>query len=317
VSGGLLGSQDVVVIGGSFAGLSAAVYLARTRRPVCVVDAGSPRNRFASASHGFLSRDGSDPAAMLMTARQQLACYPSATVVNDEAIGVHASESGFAVALRSGALVHGRKLVLAFGVSDVLPELPGLAERWGKTVLHCPYCHGYEFAEKRQAVLYLGPRSIHQALLIADWGPTTLLMNGAAMPDEASRQRLARRGVRIEPGAVAALVGDGSALSGAAMLDGQTLAFDVLYVSTFTRLNSDAAERLGCAVDEGPLGPIVRTDVNRLTTVEGVFAAGDIARAPHSVTWAAADGVTAGIAAHQALVHAATLPGDHTNSQNS
>jgi len=213
------------------------------------------------------------------------------------------------VHLRSGAAVRGRKLVLAFGVSDLLPEVPGLAERWGKTVLHCPYCHGYEFAEQRQAVLYLGPRSIHQALLIADWGPTTLLLNGSAVPDEASQQRLARRGVKIEPRAVAALIGEGSALSGATMVDGQALAFDVLYVSTLTRLNSDAAERLGCAVDDGPLGPIVRTDPNRMTTVEGVYAAGDIARAPHSVTWAAADGVTAGIAAHQALVHAATLAG--------
>ena len=294
--------HDALVIGGSFAGLSAATYVARTRRPVCVIDAGLPRNRFASQSHGFLSRDGSDPAVLLDTAREQLARYPNAARIKEIAVDAHAIEGGFLVQLESGESVRGRKLVLATGVSDSLPKVAGLAERWGSSVLHCPYCHGYEFANRTHAVLYLAERSLHQALLIADWGPTTLLMNGAAMPDSASLRRLQQRGVAIEPRAISSLVGAVGHLSGASLEDGRLLRFDVLYVSTSTVLNGALAQRLGCTIDDGPLGPIVRTDSNRMTTIQGVYAAGDIARAPHSVSWAAADGVTAGIAAHQALV---------------
>ncbi|QRE74892.1 NAD(P)/FAD-dependent oxidoreductase [Methylobacterium aquaticum] len=291
---------DVIVVGGSFAGLAAAIYIARGRRSVCVVDAGSPRNRFAAASHGFLGQDGSDPRTMLAQARGQLAAYPQATIVEGQAVDIRAGRD-FTVTLSSGQTLDAARLVLAYGITDVLPEIQGLAERWGKSVLHCPYCHGYEFADGKLGVLAVSPLSAHQALLIAEWGPTTLYLNGGDMPDEATCARLARRGVGIEPAPVAALLGEGGTLTGLRLADGRMAAIDALYLAPRTRMNSPLAERLGCALDEGPVGPVIRTDAAKLTTVAGVYAAGDIARAPHSVSWAVADGVTAGISVHQSL----------------
>jgi thioredoxin reductase len=294
---------DAVVVGGSFAGLSAAMYIARARRSVCVVDTGSPRNRFAAHSHGFFSQDGSAPGAMLATARSQVAAYPTVTFVEGEAIGAASEPDGFSVELATGEVLEGTRLVLAFGISDELPAIPGLAERWGRSVLHCPYCHGYEFGGQRLGVLYVSPTSLHQALLIPEWGPTTLYLNGGAEPDQATLARLRERGVCIEPAPVRALHGDGMQLSAIELADGRLSAVDALYLGPRTRLNSQIARQLGCETEEGPFGSFVRTDAAKMTTVSGVYAAGDIARpAAHSVTLASADGVTAAMAVHRSLI---------------
>lgn len=293
---------DAIIVGGSFAGLSAALYIARARRRVCVIDAGAPRNRFADASHGFFAQDGENPLAMIAAARAQLAGYPNASFVAREAASARAAGGGFAVSLAGGQRLEASKLVLAFGISDILPDLPGLAERWGASVLHCPYCHGFEFAGRGLGVLFAGPKSLHQAELIAEWGPTTLFLNGNPAPDAEARARLAARKIGIETGPVRALAGEGRALSALAMADGRTIPLEALFVGPRYRLNSPLAEQLGCAVDEGMLGPTIRTDAMKETTVPGVYAAGDAARFPHSVAWASADGVTAGVSLHQTLV---------------
>ena len=293
--------HDAVIVGGAFAGLAAATYLARARRRVCVIDAGRPRNRFAAASHGFLGSDGSEPASILARARTQLAAYPGITFIAGEATDATARGDGFTVALANGEEIAARKAILAFGLRDMLEPIPGLQERWGRTVLHCPYCHGFEFSDRPLGVLFRTPMSVHQACLVAEWGPTTLFLNGAELaPDDATR--LARHGVSIEPGRVARLVGDGSALAGLEFEEGRVRPVDALYVAPQSCLSSPIAERLGVAIDEGPIGPIVRTDADRMTSVPGLYAAGDIARAPHSVSWAVADGVTAGTSLHRALV---------------
>jgi thioredoxin reductase len=294
--------HDAIVVGGSFAGLSAAIHIARARRSVCVVDARSPRNRFAEASHGFFGQDGNEPLAMIARARSQLQSYPSVRSVAGEAITAQAIDGGFTVMLDDGETLTAVKLVLAFGISDVLPDLPGMAERWGKSVLHCPYCHGFEYSGEQQGVLQTMPMSAHQALLIADWGPTTLYLNGADVPDADTRAKLAHRGVTIEPGRIVALQGEGAGLSSLLLDDGRETPIDALYLAPRTRLNSSIAEQLGCALDDGPFGPIIRTDPAKLTSVPGVYAAGDAARAPHNASWAAADGVTAGVSLHQSLV---------------
>src|SRR5688572_15196043 len=162
--------HDVIVVGGSFAGLSAAMQLGRARRRVLVVDAGRPRNRFAHSSHGFLGQDGRSPAEILETFRQQVLAYPTVELRQDEASDARdAGDGGFVVELGSGGSVRARRLVLATGVVDELPAVPGLAERWGVTVLHCPYCHGYEVADTRLGVLATGEGSMHHALLLPDW----------------------------------------------------------------------------------------------------------------------------------------------------
>ncbi len=176
--------HDVIIVGGSFAGLSAAMYLARARKRVCVLDTGEPRNRFAARSHGFFAQDGSEPQVMLETMRRQVAAYPTVHFLQDAAVDAQAEDGMFSVALRSGALLTGKRLLLAFGISDEMPKTPGLAERWGTSVLHCPYCHGYEFADRQLGVLNTSPMSHHQAVLIGEWGPTTLYLDGGELDRE-------------------------------------------------------------------------------------------------------------------------------------
>lgn len=294
--------HDAIVIGGSFAGLSAALHIARARRSVCIIDKGSPRNRFADASHGVFGQDGLDPQAMIAAARAQVERYPTVRMVAGEACAARAVDGGFEVTLKGGATATASKLVLAFGIADVLPELPGLAERWGRSVLHCPYCHGFEYAGGRLGVLQAMPMSAHQALLVADWGPTTLYLNGGEAPDGDALAKLARRGVTVEPARIIALQGENAALSSLLLEGGREAAIDALYVAPRSRLNSPIAAQLGCAFDDGPFGAVIRTDATKLTSVPGVYAAGDIARVPHNASWAAADGITAGTSLHQALI---------------
>jgi thioredoxin reductase len=198
--------------------------------------------------------------------------------------------------------VESARLVLAFGISDELPAITGLPERWGRSVLHCPYCHGFEFSGRRLGVLNMSPRSVHQAMLIAEWGPTTLYLNGAAEPDDTSLAELSKRNVVIERAHVRALQGEGTGLSSIEFVDGRSSGIDALYIGPPTRLNSGIAEQLGCELEPGAFGNIIRTDDQRMTTVPDVYAAGDITRAVHNATWASADGVTAGTAVHRSLV---------------
>lgn len=292
--------HDVVVIGGSFAGLAAATYLARARRSVCVIDERKPRNRFAEASHGFLGSDGSDPMAILAKARDQLAAYPTVRMVEARASAAHSQPSGFDIFV-GDEVISASKAILAFGLRDDLPSIPGLQGRWGKTVLHCPYCHGFEFGDRQLGVLYRTPMSVHQARMVAEWGPTTLYLNGAEL-DRDSAAMLAERGVELESARLKRLVGDGTSLSAVELEDGRMTPVDALYVAPESCLSSPIAEQLGATIDEGLLGPLIRTDADKMTTVPGLYAAGDISRALHSVSWAVADGVTAGTSAHRSLV---------------
>jgi thioredoxin reductase len=294
-------NYDTIVVGGSFAGLSAALYLARARRSVLVLDTGAPRNRFAAASHGFFAQDGNDPKAMLETMRGQVAAYPTVHFRDQKAVDADRHGDAFRVTLADGKSVFGTKLLLAFGVTDVLPDIPGIAERWGQTVIHCPYCHGYEFREKRLGVLNLSPVSVHQASLIPEWGPTTFFLNGGTIDAETSAT-LERRGVVVEPEPVEGLVGEGTSLSAVRLRSGIERPLDALFIGPANRLNSDIAERLGCAIEHGPLGSVVIVDDMKATNVSGVYAAGDITRMGHTVTFACADGVMGALAIHRSLV---------------
>ena len=305
-------TYDAVVVGGSFAGLAAALQLARARRRVLVVDAGRPRNRFARTSHGFLGQDGRPPGLILDTARKQLLAYPTAECRPGEVAAGRVHEAGTELTLASGEAVVARRLVLATGVIDELPPLPGLRERWGVTVLHCPYCHGYEVAGRRLGVLATSELSIHQALLVPDWSDdVTLFTNDVLSLDADQRAALASRRVRVCERPVVDLLGDVQELTGVRLQDGEVIPVDALFIGPRTRLASPLAEQLGCELYDGPLGPVIRTDERKETTVRGVYAAGDAARFPHTVSYAVADGVTAGIAAHQslALPAPASVPG--------
>lgn len=295
-------TYDAIVVGGSFAGLSAAMQLARARKRILVVDAGQPRNRFAAAAHGFLGQDGVKPAAIMREGLRQLSAYSTVDFAQGLALSADGALDDFALKLEDGQSVAARRLVLATGVRDELPNMPGLAERWGTSILHCPYCHGYEVGGGPLGVIANGPHAALKALLISDWGPVTLFTQGEPDLDAQMLPRLQARGVTIEPAPIAELVGEAPALSAARLADGRVVPLSAAFVAPRTHMASPLAAQLGCEFEEGPSGPFLKLDQWKQTTVPGVYAGGDVAAAMHNATLASASGVLAGIGAHQSLL---------------
>lgn len=290
--------HDVIVIGGSYAGMAAALQLLRARRSVLIIDAGLRRNRFASHSHGFLGQDGVDPAEIADVARRQLEAYPTLAWIDGTAETATGKKDAFIVATAEGGRHEGRRLLFAIGVSDALPPIEGMAERWGRSVHHCPYCHGYELNRGRIGVIAAGPMSMHHAQLIPEWGEVTFFANDAVTLDAAMRGDLHGRGVTIEETPIARLDGHAEVL----LTDGRSLSFAGLFTATRNAPATPIASSLGCEVEETPFGIQIRTDAMKETSIPGAFACGDAVRVPHSVSLAVGDGAWAGAQLHRSLV---------------
>lgn len=290
---------DVAIIGGSYAGMTAALQLARGRRKVLVVDAGQRRNRYASHAHGILGQDGRPPADIAGDGRKQLLRYPNVTWVDAKVESAEQRSALFCLRTHQGASYEAARLILATGVQDQLPDVPGLKERWGSAVFHCPYCHGYELEQAPLGVLAVGELSMHHALMLPDWGPTTFFLNNTFDPTAEQLRQLALRKVTIERTAVAGVTGERATVE---LQDGRAIALAGLFVATRLEHPTPLAQQLGCAFEETPLGCIIQTDAMQATSVPGVFACGDSARAAGSVTFAMADGAMAGAATHRSLM---------------
>ncbi|ANW05802.1 NAD(P)/FAD-dependent oxidoreductase [Bradyrhizobium icense] len=288
---------DVIIIGGSFAGLSAALQLGRARRTVLVIDAGQRRNRFASVAHGFLGRDGVAPGEIIAEATSQLTRYVTVTTLKGSASKAERTEEGFCIETHDDTF-HGKRLILAGGVVDILPDIPGLADRWGSSIFHCPYCHGYELERGLVGVLATSAISMHHALMLPDWGPTTLLVNDSFVPDETQLSALARRGVSAEEGRVRRIFGERPTVE---LANGRTIEFAGIFTASRT-MGGPLAEQLGCELKDGPLGKFIGVDEQQQTSVPGVFACGDVARAAGSIALAVSNGTMAGVAAHRSLI---------------
>jgi thioredoxin reductase len=294
--------QDVIIIGGSFAGLSAAMQLVRGQRKVTVVDAGKPRNRFAKYSHGFFGLDGQAPKAIKQKTWQQLLEYETATIIDAEAINVEKTGDGFTIQLSNQSQLSAKKLILATGLQDILPDIKGIKSRWGKTVVHCPYCHGYELRNRSLGVIATGPMSLHQAGMIPDWGVTTYFSQGEHFPDTEQKIFLQQRGVRFEDTPVIEVLGEGTDISAVKLADGRVIEVKGLYVGPKTQMASSIPKQLGCEFTQGPMGEIVITDDFKQTSIKGVFAAGDIVNPMQNATFASASGVMAGVGVHHQLI---------------
>lgn len=301
-------TYDIIILGGSFAGQSAALQLGRARRRVLLIDSGRPRNRFARSSHGFLGQDGMPPAQVIATAARQLSAYETVELRRDEAVDAAIGPDGFRVALADGRTETARCLIIATGTRDILPAIPGLAERWGISVLHCPYCHGYELNRSPIGVLAAGPLAFHHAMLLPDWGPTTLFTQAAFDPAPDQRAAMQARGVTIEETPVVALLGEDDGLDAVRLADGRLIECKGLFIAPRTEPASDIAMRLGCRFEDGPTGPFIAVDERRQTSVAGVFAAGDAASPMPNAMLAAASGIMAAGGAHAALIFGAALP---------
>ncbi|MFF5498601.1 NAD(P)/FAD-dependent oxidoreductase [Streptomyces aquilus] len=286
-------AYEVIVIGGGAAGLSAALVLGRARRRTLVVDAGEPRNAPSAHLQGYLTRDGMSPAEFLATGREEIARY-GVELVRDRVVRV---AEGFAVTLESGRTLRARRLVVATGLKDELPAIPGVAERFGKDVLHCPYCHGWEVRDQAFGVLATTPLSVHQALMVSQWSKDVTFFLHTVTEEELSDddlRRLAAAGVKVVPGEVAGLRVEDDRLTGVRLTDGSVHAREALFVAPRAVPQNGLLEQLGAELNETPFGAYPVVDVTGQTTVPGVWAVGNAMGFAEQVINAAAAGYRAG-----------------------
>jgi thioredoxin reductase len=293
-------NYDVVVVGGGAAGLAGAVALARSRRSVLVVDSGEPRNAPASHVHNFLTRDGTPPAQIYAAGREEVARY-GGTVVTGRVTALSRDGERFRVQLGDRA-VSARRLLMATGLRDELPEIPGLAARWGIDVLHCPYCHGWEVRDQRIGILATGPPAAHQALLFRQLSPhvTVLRHSGPELTDD-QREQFAALGIAVIDGPVTSVEAGDSGLTGVRLADGSSVPLDALIVAPRMIANAELLLPLGLVpaeirIDGQVVGTQVEADPSGATSVPGVWVAGNLAGIQAQVITSAAAGLMAGAA---------------------
>ncbi|WP_019202122.1 NAD(P)/FAD-dependent oxidoreductase [Tsukamurella sp. 1534] len=284
---------DTVIIGGGAAGLTAAQVLGRARRSVVVVDAGEPRNAPASHMHGYLGHDGRSPAELLAIGRREAAAY-GVRIVRDAATGAERAPSGgTTVTLRSGAPLTARTLLVATGLGDELPDVPGVAERFGRDVLHCPFCHGYEVCDRPLAVLAgaNAAMSVHQALLIPQWSRDMVFFTNGLDVEGADRARIEARGVRIVDGAVAGLTVEDDALRAVRLADGTEVPREALFVGPRFVPHDDLLRELGA--ERGQNGYVPVDPMGAVAGLPAVWAAGNVVNPMAQVIVAAGAGSAA------------------------
>ncbi|MGZ4292553.1 MAG: NAD(P)/FAD-dependent oxidoreductase [Gaiellaceae bacterium] len=289
-------TYDVVVVGGGAAGLSAALVLGRARRRVAVVDAGAPRNAPAAHMQGFLSRDGMPPAELLQSARREVRGY-GVEIVVDEVVEI---DTDFTLRLATGRVLKARRLLLATGAVDELPDIPGARERWGRDFLHCPYCHGWEVRDQPIGVLGTDRRSVEHAQLLRQWSSDVIFFAHAHQVTAAERAALDARGIAVIEGLVTRLAVVDDRLHGVQLADGRVVPRTTVFMRPTLRGDRDGLiESLGCEVDgEG----FARVDASGLTSVAGVWAVGNAANPRAQVITAAGEGSAAAIAINADLV---------------
>ena len=296
---------EVIVVGGGAAGLSAALVLGRARRRTLVVDAGEPRNARAAHMQGYLTRDGMPPAEFLAIGREEIARY-GVELVRDRAVDA-ARGDGFEVTLASGRTVSARALFFATGLKDELPAVPGVAERFGREVLHCPYCHGWEVRDQAFGVLATTAMSAHQALMVSQWSKDVTFFLHTVAEEELSDddlRRLAAAGVEVVPGEVAGLLVEDDRLTGVRLSDGTVHERSVLFVAPRAVPRTGLLERLGAELGETPFGAYPVIDERGKTSVPGLWAAGNVSGFAEQVVNAASRGYRVGAAINGELLMA-------------
>jgi thioredoxin reductase len=287
---------DVVVVGGGAAGLSAALVLGRARRRVAVVDAGAPRNAPAAHLQGFLSRNGMPPAELLAAGRVEVAGY-GVELVEDHVVGI---EAGFYVRLAGGRVLKARRILVATGVRDELPEIPGVRQRWGRDLLHCPYCHGWEVRDEPIGVLGTLPGSVDHAQLVRQWSDDVVFFVHTYDLTSAERAQLAARGIRVVSGEVARLMVEADRLTGVELVDGRVIARTALFIRPGNVPHADGLlTGLGCEVNEAGFATV---DATGQTSTFGVWAAGNVVDPRAQLITSAGAGSAAAIAINADLV---------------
>lgn len=301
-------AYDTVVVGGGAAGLSGALTLARARRSVLVVDAGQPRNAPADGVHTYLTREGTPPGELLAAGRAEVTGYGAEITEGTALAAERLADGGFRITLADGTTVDGRRLLVATGLKDELPQVPGLAERWGRDVLHCPYCHGWEVRDQAIGILATGPLAVHQALLWRQWSDdVTLFLHTGPEPDDDEYEQLAARGIAVVTGEVAGLEVTGDTLTGVILSDGPVLPCRALAVAPRLTARTGLLAGLGLEPTDQEMrghviGSHITADATGATQAPGVWAAGNIAALNEQVIGAVNAGARAGAAINADLI---------------
>jgi thioredoxin reductase len=295
---------DVVVLGGGAGGLSAALVLARARRTVAVIDTGAPRNAPAEGVHGLLGHDGMPPAELLDRGRAEVRRY-GGQVLSGEVVTVDRENDGFLVKSRDGRAIHARRLLVATGLVDELPDVPGVRERWGRDVLHCPYCHGWEVRDQAIGVLATGPMSVHQAHLFRQWSADVAFFTHTAPSlSEEQAEELGARDIRLVHGEVASLEVDADRLTGVRLVDGTVVQRQAVVVASRMVARAGFLTSLGLRAVDHPsgMGQHIPADPSGRTDVAGVWVAGNVTDLSAQVGGAAAAGAAAAAQINSDLV---------------
>ena len=291
---------DVLIVGAGPAGLSAALWLGRCRRRVLICDAGHPRNAASHGLHGFLTRDGIDPAEFLLIGREQLAPYDTVELRLIDVTDARRLDNGFEITFSNGERIRSRKLLLATGVVDELPTIEGLPELYGRSVFHCPYCDGWEMRDQPLAVYGRGENGLGLSLELLLWSRDLILCtDGPSQLSEEDLQRLAHHDIKLIEHRITRLEGSGGALKHIVFANGESLARSAMFFSTSQRQRTDLAQKLGCELtDQG----CVATGEYETTNVPGLYVAGDASRLVQFVVVAAAEGAQAAVAVNKELM---------------
>ncbi|MDR6985014.1 thioredoxin reductase [Rheinheimera pacifica] len=295
--------DDVIIIGGSFAGLAAALQLGRARRKVTVLDTGLQRNRFAGRSHGLLGHDHKPPQEILTEARQQLARYPTIKLVNARADSVSGAIDDFAVHTDTGETLKARRLILSYGVADKMPEVPGFSESWGSSIVPCPYCDGFEFAGQHWGLIWSGPQSHNYVRLFLDWTDRLTVFADVHDIPLNIRADLARRNIPLFEGRIIEITRNEGHVSTIKLDTEANVTVDILFAHPRNKPSASLHESLGLATVDTPAGIAIKVDERRETSLPGIYAAGDLANpGMPSVTTALWQGAMAGISAQQSML---------------
>jgi thioredoxin reductase len=295
--------NDVIIIGGSFAGLAAALQLGRSRRKATVLDTGLPRNRFAGHSHGMLGHDHKPPLDILSEARQQLTRYPTIRLVSARADSVSGAIDDFSVLTNDGESLGARRLILSYGVVDQMPNVPGFAESWGTAIVPCPYCDGFEVADQHWGLAWSGPQSQNQVRLFGDWTDRLMVFADGHDIVPEIRADLARRKIPVIDGRITGIVSRGGHKAIVKLDTAPDVAVDILFAHPRTKPSASLHDALGLATVNTPTGIALKVDERRETSMPGIYAAGDLANpGMPSVTTASWQGAMAGIFAQQSML---------------
>jgi thioredoxin reductase len=291
---------DVIIVGGSYAGLSAAMSLGRSLRKVLIIDSGLPCNRYTPHSHNFLTQDGETPGQIAAIAKEQVLKYPSVFLKEDLAVEGWESNGLFFIETQSQELVSGRKLVFATGVRDLLPELPGFEECWGNSIIHCPYCHGYEYRGQKTAIFGSGDRAFHLAGLIANLtDDLTLLSNGNSDFSKEQLAKLQSKGIAVLNQSVVEFIHQDGKINSILFKDGSSKSFQAVYAVIPFEQHCSIPENMGCELNEWGF---IKVDPTYKTSLEGVFACGDATSGMRSVANAVSAGNITGAILNKILV---------------